>query len=96
MPKKSSEAIERLASYDFEDPKAESEFQELLAQLQQVQRLEHYIRREGSLFRGHTPLDLKESQFQAHHRGNHRNAERASEFLAADCPPPEGSVFLLS
>lgn len=62
VPKKSSEAIEKLASYDFEDPKAESEFQELLAQLQQVQRLEHYIRREGSLFRGHTPLDLKESQ----------------------------------
>ncbi|MGH9892158.1 MAG: hypothetical protein ACREA0_09295, partial [bacterium] len=75
VPKKSSEAIERLASYDFEDPNAESEFQELLAQLDQVQRLEHYIRREGSLFRGHTPLDLKESQDLMERMGGLRRLE---------------------
>ena len=60
LPKKWSEAIERLASYAFEDPKAHSEFQALLSQLEQVRRLENCIRREGTLFRGHTPLDFEE------------------------------------
>jgi uncharacterized protein with von Willebrand factor type A (vWA) domain len=62
LPSKPSEAIERLASYGFEDPDAEAEFQTLLSQLEQIRRLENYIRREGNLFRGHTPVDFKEGQ----------------------------------
>jgi uncharacterized protein with von Willebrand factor type A (vWA) domain len=62
LPNKASEAIERLASYTFEDSEANSEFQKLLSRLEQIRRLENYIRREGNLFRGQTPLDFKESQ----------------------------------
>jgi uncharacterized protein with von Willebrand factor type A (vWA) domain len=62
LPNKSSEAIERLASYSFEDPQARSEFQALLSRLEQIRRLENAIRREGNLFRGHNPLDFKEAQ----------------------------------
>ena len=62
LPSKTSEAIEKLASYNFEDPEAGAQFQELLAQLEQLRRLESSIRREGSLFRGQTPLNFKEAQ----------------------------------
>jgi len=62
LPDKSSEAIEKLASYSFEDPEASSEFQKLLSQLEQLRRLENSIRREGNLFRGHVPLDFKKAQ----------------------------------
>jgi len=62
LPGKPSEAIERLASYAFEDAQARAEFQTLLSQLEQIRRLENHIRREGNLFRGHTPVDFKEAQ----------------------------------
>lgn len=62
LPNRWSEAIERLASYAFENPKAQSEFQALLSRLEQVRRLENCIRREGNLFRGSTPLDFNEAQ----------------------------------
>ena len=60
LPKKCSEAIESLASYQFENPRANSEFQSLLSQLEQIRRLENSIRREGTLFRGRTPLDFND------------------------------------
>lgn len=62
LPIKWSEAIERLGSYAFEDPKARSEFQKLLSELEQVRRMENCIRREGNFFRGRTSLDFKEAQ----------------------------------
>ncbi|TAJ85695.1 VWA domain-containing protein [bacterium] len=62
LPGKASEAIEKLASYSFEDAGAAEEFQELLSQLEQIRRLENSIRREGNLFRGHVPLDFKKAQ----------------------------------
>ncbi|MEK7341739.1 MAG: VWA domain-containing protein [Candidatus Binatota bacterium] len=62
LPNKSSEAIEKLASYDFEDAEASSEFQKLLSQLEQIRRLENFIRREGNLFRGRVPLDFEKAQ----------------------------------
>ncbi|MFQ5849087.1 MAG: VWA domain-containing protein [Candidatus Binatia bacterium] len=61
LPNRWSEAIERLASYDFEDTKARSGFEELLCQLEEIKRLERYIWRQGNFFRGHTPLGLKEA-----------------------------------
>ncbi|TAK07849.1 hypothetical protein EPO44_03430, partial [bacterium] len=48
LPDKSSEAIEKLASYSFEDPEASSEFQKLLSQLEQLRRLENSIRGRGT------------------------------------------------
>jgi uncharacterized protein with von Willebrand factor type A (vWA) domain len=62
LPEKLSEAMEKLASYSFENAEAGEEFKELLASLEQVRRLEQYINREGSLYRGQTPLDMDQAQ----------------------------------
>ncbi len=62
LPSKSSEAIEKLAAYEFENPEAGEKFQELLSRLEQIRRLENSVRRDGNLFRGQTPLDFKEAQ----------------------------------
>jgi len=61
LPPRPSEAIEALASYDFEDEKARSEFEELHRQLDEIKRLEQYTWRDGNIFRGGTRLDLKEA-----------------------------------
>jgi uncharacterized protein with von Willebrand factor type A (vWA) domain len=61
LPGKVSEAVEKLTSYRFENPNAEQEFQQLLTQLEQIRKLENWLRREGSLFRGQTPLQFQES-----------------------------------
>jgi uncharacterized protein with von Willebrand factor type A (vWA) domain len=62
LPGKSSEAIEKLAGYQFEDAEAGSQFQELLSKLDRLKRLEASARREGNLFRGQTPLDFDQAQ----------------------------------
>jgi uncharacterized protein with von Willebrand factor type A (vWA) domain len=62
LPGKTSDAVERLADYEFENPQAEEKFQELRSRLDQIRRLENSIRREGNLFRGQTPLDFKQAQ----------------------------------
>src|SRR3954452_16513692 len=49
LPGKSSEAVERLAEYDFENQQAGDKFQELLSMLEQIRRLENSVRREGNL-----------------------------------------------
>ncbi len=61
LPNKASEAVEKLAAYSFEDAEARSEFEALLMQLEEIRRLENWMRREGNLFRGQTPLDFKQS-----------------------------------
>src|SRR6185503_14554254 len=62
LPGKTSEAIEKLTSYRFENANAEKDFQKLLMQLEQIRKLENWLRREGSLFRGQTPVDFEQSQ----------------------------------
>ena len=61
LPGKVSEAVEKLTSYRFENANAEKEFQQLVMQLEQIRKLENWLRREGSLFRGQTPLQFQES-----------------------------------
>lgn len=61
LPGKVSDAVEKLTSYRFENTNAEKEFQQLLMQLEQIRKLENWLRREGSLFRGQTPLKFQES-----------------------------------
>ncbi len=58
LPDKKSEAIEKLASYDFENSEARQEFEQLLRQLEGIRRLEHTVWREGNLFRGRNALGL--------------------------------------
>ena len=62
LPGKTSEAIEKLTSYSFENAEAEKEFQQLVMQLEQIRKLENWLRREGSLFRGQTPMQFQQSQ----------------------------------
>src|ERR1043165_52965 len=62
LPGKTSEAIEKLTSYQFENSQAEKEFQQLVMQLDQIRKLENWLRREGSLFRGQTPMQFQQSQ----------------------------------
>src|SRR5438093_2917368 len=62
LPGKVSEAAEKLTSYRFENSDAEKEFQQLLAQLEQIRKLENWLRREGSLFRGQTPMQFQQSK----------------------------------
>lgn len=62
LPNKTSEAVQKLTSYSFENPKAESDFQQLLLDLEQIRKLENWLRREGSLFRGQTPMSFRESK----------------------------------
>src|SRR5690349_5486209 len=50
LPGKTSDAVERLAEYDFENQQAGEKFQDLLSMLEQIRRLENSVRREGNLF----------------------------------------------
>jgi uncharacterized protein with von Willebrand factor type A (vWA) domain len=61
LPGKVSDAVEKLTSYHFENTNAEKEFQQLVMQLEQIRKLENWLRREGSLFRGQTPLQFQQS-----------------------------------
>jgi uncharacterized protein with von Willebrand factor type A (vWA) domain len=61
LPNKVSEAIEKLTPYRFANPDAEKEFQRLLSQLEQIRKLENWLRREGNLFRGQTPMQFRQS-----------------------------------
>ena len=61
LPSKISEAVEKLTSYRFENADAEKEFQQLLMQLDQIRKLENWLRREGTLFRGQTPMQFQQS-----------------------------------
>ena len=62
LPGKTSEAIDKLTSYRFENSNAEKDFEQLVMQLEQIRKLENWLRREGSLFRGQTPMDFQQSQ----------------------------------
>jgi uncharacterized protein with von Willebrand factor type A (vWA) domain len=62
LPGKTSDAVEKLTSYRFENPDAEKAFQQLVMQLEQIRKLENWLRREGSLFRGQTPMQFQQSQ----------------------------------
>ncbi|MSP38361.1 MAG: VWA domain-containing protein [Deltaproteobacteria bacterium] len=75
LPGKTSEAIEKLTSYSFNNSNAEQDFQELVMQLDQIRKLENWLRREGSLFRGQTPVDFEQSQQLMEHMEDLRKLE---------------------
>src|ERR1043166_6797484 len=62
LPGKVSDAVEKLTSYQFENANAEKDFQQLLKELEQIRKLENWLRREGGLFRGQTPMNFQESK----------------------------------
>ncbi len=85
LPNKRNEAIERLASYDFENSKARSEFNQLLRQLEEIRRLENFTWREGNLFRGRESLGLKEAlEVMERMEGLHRLDGQLSSTRMAD------------
>jgi uncharacterized protein with von Willebrand factor type A (vWA) domain len=61
LPGKTSDAIDKLSSYGFENSQAEKEFQQLALQFDQIRKLENWMRREGSLFRGQTPMEFQQA-----------------------------------
>ncbi|MBI3768060.1 MAG: hypothetical protein HY271_06120 [Deltaproteobacteria bacterium] len=59
LPPRLSDAIERLREYAFEDADAAAEFENLLEELDNVRRVEDFIRRHGELFQGPKALDYE-------------------------------------
>ena len=62
LPSKTSDAVEKLTAYEFANPDAAKKFEQLVSQLEQIRKLENWLRREGSLFRGQTPMEFQQSQ----------------------------------
>ncbi len=61
LPRRLSEAIDRLKQYAFEDAQAQQEFENLLEELQNVKDLEEFRRRYGDLFHGQKSLNYDEA-----------------------------------
>jgi uncharacterized protein with von Willebrand factor type A (vWA) domain len=61
LPRRLSEAIEQLRSYEFEDEDARAEFESLLEELDTLRALEDFQRRYGELFQGPQALDYEQA-----------------------------------
>src|SRR5882724_10166024 len=61
LPIRTSEAIDKLQSYAFEDGDAERDFQNLLDELGNIRDLEEFRRRYGDLFHGQKSLGYEEA-----------------------------------
>src|SRR5581483_11042260 len=61
MPRRLSEAIRKLESYEFEDAQARADFDELLAEYENVRDLENFRERNQHLFHGPKSLGYQES-----------------------------------
>jgi uncharacterized protein with von Willebrand factor type A (vWA) domain len=61
LPRRLSEALQRLQQYDFEDAQARAEFESLLDELQNVRDLEEFQRRYGDLFHGPQALEYEDA-----------------------------------
>ena len=75
LPGKVSDAVEKLTSYRFENADAAKQFEQLLMQLEQIRKLENWLRREGSLFRGQTPVPFEQSGELMEHMEDLRRLE---------------------
>ncbi|MBI4515771.1 MAG: VWA domain-containing protein [Deltaproteobacteria bacterium] len=61
LPRRLSEAIEKLKLYEFEDPQAANEFESLADELDNIRELEDFQRRYGDLFHGPQSLGYHEA-----------------------------------
>ncbi|MFN8641582.1 MAG: VWA domain-containing protein [Candidatus Binatia bacterium] len=61
LPRRLSEAIERLRDYDFADDDARAELEQLLEELDNLRALEDFQRRYGDLFQGPQALDYEQA-----------------------------------
>jgi uncharacterized protein with von Willebrand factor type A (vWA) domain len=59
LPSRLSDTLERLRDYAFEDADAAREFEQLLEELDNIRRLEDFIRRHGDLFQGPKALSYE-------------------------------------
>src|SRR4029450_14118497 len=60
-PPKLSDALARLADYQFEDPEAEAAYEALREELENIRALEEFERRYGDLFHGPRSLGYAEA-----------------------------------
>jgi len=61
LPRRVSEAMERLREYAFEDAEAQEAFDRLLEELDNIKALEEFQRRHGELFHGSTGLGYEDA-----------------------------------
>jgi uncharacterized protein with von Willebrand factor type A (vWA) domain len=61
MPRRFSEALRKLESYQFEDAQAQADFDELLAEYDNVRDLENFRERYNHMFHGPKSLNYRES-----------------------------------
>jgi len=61
MPRRLSESLRKLESYDFEDPEAKADFDSLLEEYENIRDLENFRDRHGHLFRGPKSLNFEQA-----------------------------------
>ncbi len=61
LPRKLSEAMEKLRTYDFEDIDAQRDFENLLEEFQNIKDVEDFQRRYGDMFHGSKSLSFDET-----------------------------------
>lgn len=61
MPRRLSEALRKLESYDFEDAPAKTDFDQLLAEYQNIRDLENFRDRYNHMFHGSRSLDYQKA-----------------------------------
>jgi uncharacterized protein with von Willebrand factor type A (vWA) domain len=61
MPRRLSESMRKLESYEFEDAQAKADFDELLGEYENIRDLENFRDRHGHMFHGPKSLDYQEA-----------------------------------
>ena len=82
LPPRLSDALEALADYAFENAEAESLYEALLDELENIRNLEDFERRYGDLFHGPRSLELRRGA-RAHARDGGVEAPRGAASWAA-------------
>ncbi len=61
MPRRLSEAIRKLESYEFEDAQAKADFDELLEEYENIRDLENFRERNQHMFHGPKSLNYQQA-----------------------------------
>ncbi|HEY6417357.1 MAG TPA: hypothetical protein VIX59_00005, partial [Candidatus Binataceae bacterium] len=76
MPKRLSEAIRKLESYDFEDQQAKEDFEQLLAEYENIRDLENFRERNQHMFHGPKSLGYEDALELMHEMERMRQLEQ--------------------
>ena len=76
MPRKLSEALRKLESYDFEDAQAKDDFDELLEEYENIRDLENFSDRNQHMFHGPKSLNYEQALDLMHEMERMRQLEQ--------------------